>query len=189
MVRANRHIAIRKNRMPPTLPDLALLEGVVAPRILDAMKAAAAQLAKLKIPFALAGGLAVGAYGYPRATKDVDFLVGDEAFETHEGGIVTISPGVPIQVGDVPVDSLSIRTDEKHLAKSLKDASSKGPIPILPLPALVYLKLKSPRRKDSADIVELLRVASDPGSVRAYIAKNAPELLEKYDGLAKEAEE
>jgi hypothetical protein len=35
------------------------------------------------------------------------FSVGDEAFEHHPGGIVTMKPGVPIQVDGVLVDLLS----------------------------------------------------------------------------------
>ena len=175
--------------MPVNLPDLALLEGVVAPRILQALHVAAARLQELGVPFALAGGLAVGAHGHPRATKDVDFLVGDEAFEVHGAGLVTIAAGVPVQVGDVPVDILSIRPEEAHLRDALARAKVSDGIPILPLAALIYLKLKSPRRRDAADVVDLLRVASDPGEVRRYVSANAPGLLAKLDSLAAEAEE
>ena len=53
-------------------PDLRLLEGVVASPVLSAMRAASRALTSLGIRHAVAGGLAVGAYGYPRATQDVD---------------------------------------------------------------------------------------------------------------------
>ncbi len=66
-------------------PDRSPLEGVVSSRVL-------------------------GANGYPRATSDVDFLVGDEAFEHHAGGIVT--KRVAVQVNGVAVDCLSIAADE-----------------------------------------------------------------------------
>ncbi len=66
--------------MGSEFPDLSLLTGVVAPEILNAMRAAAAKLESAGIRHALAGALAVGAHGYPRASKDVDFVVGDEAF-------------------------------------------------------------------------------------------------------------
>ncbi len=48
----------------------------VAPRVKDAATQAAAQLEHLGVRYALAGGLAVGAHGYVRATTDVHFLVG-----------------------------------------------------------------------------------------------------------------
>ncbi len=55
----------------------------VSPRVRDAALKAAAQLTHLGVRHALVDGLAVGAHGYVRATKDVHFLVGDEAFEHH----------------------------------------------------------------------------------------------------------
>src|SRR6266481_5425508 len=88
-------------------PDLSRLRGVVAPEILAAAEVASDQLRAAGIPHALAGGLAVGAHGYPRTTDDVDFLVGDEAFVIHAGGLVTLK--VPlIAVGKVRIDFVSI---------------------------------------------------------------------------------
>src|ERR1700685_1991576 len=84
-------------------PDLARLRGVVAPEILYAVDVSSRILREAGIPHALAGGLAVGAYGYPRTTEDVDFLVGDEAYVMHGGGLVTLK--VPVySVGTVRVD-------------------------------------------------------------------------------------
>ena len=45
---------------PSKGPDLALLEGGVAPQILDALQAASQRLAELGIRHALVGALAVG---------------------------------------------------------------------------------------------------------------------------------
>ena len=78
-------------------PDLCLLEGTVSDKVLSAMRVASAQLSKLGVRHWLVGGLAVGAHGHPRATKDVDFLVGDEAFEHDGGGWISMKPGVAIQ--------------------------------------------------------------------------------------------
>lgn len=94
--------------MPTKLPDLKLFEDVVASRITQAMRVASAQLKKSGIRHALVGGLAVGAHGYPRATKNVDFLLGEEAFVHHAGGIVTLAPGVPLEVDTIDVDPISI---------------------------------------------------------------------------------
>ena len=173
--------------MAANVPDLSLLDGVVAPEILAAMRSASAQLARMGVRHALAGALAVGAWGYPRASKDVDFLVGDEAFERHEGGIVTMAPGVPIGAGGVPVDHLGILPHEGHLDQALGQSAVEGDVPIAPLEALIYLKLKSPRRRDEADVVELLRV-NDPRPIRLYLEKNAPEMLAKFDAIASEAQ-
>src|SRR4030095_12699241 len=83
--------------------DLRQVFQFVAPKVRDAALKTAGQLNHLGIRYALAGGLAVGAHGYVRATSDVDFLVGDEAFE-HKGGLVTFKPGVPIEVNSVRID-------------------------------------------------------------------------------------
>ena len=63
----------------------------------------------------LVGGLAVGAHGWPRATKDVDFLVDESAFEHRPGGLVLLK--VPFQANGVPIDSLAPAEDEPFLAE------------------------------------------------------------------------
>ena len=78
----------------------------VAPRVRDAAVKTAAQLNHLGIRYALAGGLAVGAYGYIRATTEVHFLVGEEAFD-HQGVLVAFKAGVPIEVDGIRIDYLS----------------------------------------------------------------------------------
>ena len=62
------------------------------------MRVASARLTELGVRHVLVGGLAVGAWGHARATKHVDFLVGEEAFEHHPGGLVTMKYGVPITI-------------------------------------------------------------------------------------------
>jgi len=174
--------------MGSEFPDLSLLTGVVASEILNAMRAAAAKLESSGIRYALAGALAVGAHGYPRASKDVDFVVGDEAFTFHDGGIVTINPEVPIRVGQVVVDPIFIGPDEPHLMEALQRAPVSAGIPILPVEALVYMKLKSPRRKDTADVVELVKAGVDAAKIADYLSRYAPGLSDKFKTLVSEAE-
>ena len=81
-------------------PDPSLLVDVVAPRVLEAMTTASDLLKRAGVRHVVVGGLAVGANGFPRATKVVDFLVGDEAFQRHAGGVVTLHPAVPFQVNE-----------------------------------------------------------------------------------------
>ena len=54
-------------------PDPALLVDVVAPKVLEALKLASEALALANVRHVVVGGLAVGANGYPRATRSVDF--------------------------------------------------------------------------------------------------------------------
>lgn len=98
-----------------------------------------------------------------------------------------MAPGVPIGAGGIPIDHLGVLPHEGHLDQSLSQPAAEGEVPIAPLEALIYLKLKSPRRRDEADVVELLRV-SDPRPVRLYLEKHAPEMLAKFDGIASEAQ-
>src|SRR5262245_12124278 len=67
-------------RRQVNLMDIKETFSFVAPKVREAALKTAAQLNHLGIRYALAGGLAVGAHGYIRATTDVDFLVGEEAF-------------------------------------------------------------------------------------------------------------
>ena len=90
------------------LMDLKEVFRFAARRVRDAAIKSAAQLNGLGIRYALAGGLAVGAHGYVRATVDVNFLLGEEAFE-HHGSVVTFKAGVPIEVDGVRIDYLSHR--------------------------------------------------------------------------------
>src|SRR5438552_14430099 len=113
-------------RMAAKVPNIALLDGVVAPEILEAMKTAAGQLSRMGVRHALVGALAAGAWGYPRASKDVECLVGDEAFERHAGGIVTMATGIPISVGGVPIDHIGVLPGEQHLEQAVSHPVVNG---------------------------------------------------------------
>lgn len=80
-----------------TKPDPSLLVDVVAAKVLDALKLASEALTAASVRHVVVGGLAVGANGYPRATKVVDFLVGAEAFHHHANGLVTMRPEIPFR--------------------------------------------------------------------------------------------
>ncbi len=165
------------------LPDLKLARGVVAPEIVRAAELASQKLREASIPHALAGGLAVSAHGYPRTTDDVDFLVGDEAFNKHEGGFVTLK--VPlIAIGNVRIDFVSIdetKSEERQLRPAVEEPQQSEGVPIVPLPALVYMKLKAGRQKDTADLVELLkRGRVDLEDMDRYLEEYAPEQIRRW---------
>jgi hypothetical protein len=171
-------------------PDLEQLRGVVAPEVLQAAEVASQMLRAAGVPHALAGGLAVGAYGYPRTTDDVDFLVGDEAFVIHAGGLVTLK--VPlIAVGDIRVDLVSIE-ESKGEGGLLRPAVEAPPvseqIPIVPLATLVYMKLKAGRQKDLADLVELLKRGKiDSDAIDRYLQPGALDLKPKWERVKEAA--
>lgn len=164
-------------------PDPSLLQGVVAPEVLDAMKVASEALKRAGVRHVVVGGLAVGANGFPRATRDVDFLVGDEAFERHAGGLVTLRPGVPFQVNRVAVDFIGAEASEGFLAAAL-DAEAGS---MIDGPPLVYMKLKSPRHKDRTDVIELVKAGLDVDRCRRYLATHAPSFVADFDDAVRRA--
>jgi len=167
-------------------PDPSLLDDVVASKVLDAMRSASKALTVLGIRHVVVGGLAVGANGNPRATKDVDFLVGDEAFEHHPGGFVTMKPGVPIQINGVAIDLLSVQAGEEHLAAALEAPLGS----MIEAPQLVYMKLKSPRQKDRVDVIELIKAGIAIDACRTYLTMHAPALVAMFeDSVVKAAAE
>jgi hypothetical protein len=159
----------------------------VAPKVRDAAIKTAAQLEHLGIRYALAGGLAVGAHGYIRATMDVDFLVGEEAFE-HHGLLVTFKPGVPIEVDGVRIDYLSSLALGAQLEETLSSPLVSKGIAVVPVEVLIYMKLVARRRKDLVDVVELLRAGADAKKVRHYLEQYAADLLPLFAELLDESQ-
>lgn len=164
-------------------PDLALVEDIVAPRVVGAMRTTSRLLTEVGVRHVLVGGLAVGANGYPRATKDVDFLVTDDAFQTKAGGIVLLAPGIPFQVDGVAIDYLVANDDEAHLGAALEGSFGT----VLDAPRLIYMKLKANRLRDQLDVVELIKAGVDRDSCRAYLEAHAPGLLDLFDKYARQA--
>lgn len=180
-------------RQPPHRAgaDLGPVADVVSDKVWRAMHDASAALRELGVKHALVGGLAVGAHGWPRATKDVDFIVDDSAWIKTDAGLVMMRAGLPVQAHGVAVDTLSVRDDERHLLGAIEAPDVSDGVPIAPVEAIVYMKLSSPRSKDRQDVIELVRAGADVSALRAYLGVNAPHLLPKLDDVVKtvEAEE
>jgi hypothetical protein len=166
--------------------DISSLEEVTAPRVLTAMKAAHQALNDLGIRHWLVGGLAVGAHGFRCATEGVDFYVGDEAFQIHGGGLVSMKPNMPISINGVPVDHLSSQGNESFLTDLLP--ASGTDLVVAPFEVLAYLKLKSPRMKDRVDIVELIKVGADVEKCAAWLQSVAPQFVADFKALIVQAQ-
>jgi hypothetical protein len=196
-------------------PDLSRLRGIVAPEVIEAAIIASRELRDKGVAHALAGGLAVGAYGYPRTTDDVDFLVGEDAFNEHPGGLVTQKVAL-VRVGKVSIDQIppltsgfavvplsstggAVRVEfvrakseteegENPIHSTFGDSLMVGEIPIVPLPVLVYLKLNAGRQKDNADLVELLkRGRIEIGAIDQFLESYAPDQILKWERIKKMA--
>ena len=150
------------------------LKGVVSPAILSRARMVSSLLTDLGVPHVLVGGLAVGVHGYPRATKDVDFMVGAEAFERTEPFLVYRDELAQIaRVGET--DIMSVPRDVPALAAELRLDDG---VPVVSLRGLVVMKLLAFSARDRDDIRVL--VGSDAGRVREvadHVRSVAPGLL------------
>ena len=154
-------------------PSIDILSYVSAD-IARAARTASESLRKHGVRHALCGGLAVGAYGHVRATKDVDFLVGPEAFVGDPDGLVEFAPGVPFRIGSIPTDSVPIPKDLPGLLSALESPDDLDGIPIISPEALVCMKLVAHRRKDQLDVIELLKAgATTLPKVKALLSSAA----------------
>lgn len=167
---------------PRSGPDILDAASAISEQVMAAARDASAQLDVLGIQHALVGGIAVGAHGAPRATKDVDFLVSQaEAFSGDT--ILSFKAGVPIAVRGIVVDYLtpegSAHADLLH--RAIVDATRSEGLPVVALEPLVLMKLTAGRRRDLDDVAKLLEAADVERRVRGYLKDNAPELLGRLD--------
>jgi hypothetical protein len=158
-----------------------------------------------QIPYALIGAMALNAYGYLRATVDVDLLLtreGLEAFkERHLGlgyvqkfpgskGLRDTEHGVSIDfvlAGEYPGDGLPkpVAFPDPATAAVKVDHTA-----LLPLPRIIELKLASgmtaPHRlKDLSDVVELIRILEVPAELADELD---PYVREKFRELWRAAQ-
>lgn len=130
------------------------------------------RLADAGVPHALIGGMAVATHGYMRATRDVDFLISRDDLAKLTGRPLTI--GITERVADVDVDFVTPAEGDEFLESVLSVAVAPDTVPLAPIPALIFLKLRANRRRDQGDVVELIkRGRVNIGTVRAYLAEHA----------------
>jgi hypothetical protein len=163
------------------------------PTLVDAVRAAHERYASLSVRHVVVGGFAVGVHGRVRATKDVDFLVGGEAF-LPSSSILSFREGIPLAAGKVPVDSIPIPAGhEATFEQALDDAAAHrldvDGIPIMGVPHLVLMKLIAKRRQDLADIVAMLTHASREvvAATRQLVGDELPDELALLDELIRES--
>lgn len=168
-------------------PDLDEALTALSPDVVSALRRAHEALAALGVRHLVVGGIAVGAHGFLRATRDVDFLVGDEAFERPFGDFVVMKAGLPIAIQRVAIDYLS-PLDGAEM-EAVLDAAPADVLRVVPVEMLVLMKLIAFRPKDRLDVQGLVQAGLDVTQVRAYLTRVAPTQVQAFDRLVAEASE
>lgn len=60
-------------------------------------------------------------------------------------------------------------------------------LPIVPIEALIYMKLVAMRRKDMVDVIELVKAGTDVTLARDYLRQYAADLVPMFEELVNEA--
>ncbi len=88
---------------------------------------------------------------------------------------------------DIKIDYLSPVALGSQLEEVLdKPAVSEG-LAVVPIEALIYMRLRARRRQDLLDVVKLIDAGADVRRVRLYLEQHAGDLVTMFDGLVEEA--
>jgi hypothetical protein len=148
-----------------------------------AVKAVSRMFADAGIRHVLVGALAANAYrNRPRTTEDIDFLVGDEAFETHDGGFVTLRVPV-VEFDGIDIDQVPLTGALKVIEDGLNQAPSSEGVPIASLETVVILKLLAGRTQDLADIEAIVESGADREALRTAVQRRIPDRVETLERL------
>jgi hypothetical protein len=135
------------------------------------------------IRHALVGALGANAYrDRPRTTADIDFLVGDEAFERHPGGFVTMRVPV-VEFDGIDIDQVPLTESLRVIQDGLERAHLSEGVPIAPVDTIVVMKLLASRSQDLADVEAIIESGADREPLRDAVRKAAPDLVPRLERL------
>jgi hypothetical protein len=174
---------IRGPRRHEVTPGLREMLDMLSPRFRSAVHVAVDAYEKANVRYALIGGLAAGAYSKePRTTKDIDFIVGDEAFNV-SGPIITSRGDIPIEAYGIPIDSIPPVIEYRDLYERALDTALESDEPGILIVSPIMLavtKLVGGRLHDIAAVVEMLRSESIDKEELLEIVEAYPKLLHAY---------
>jgi len=143
----------------PGEPNLSAALDALAPRFREAIVAAAEAYERAGVRAVLIGGLASSAYGRPRTTRDIDFLVGDEAWVSH-GVVISLRAGIPQEACQVPIDTIPIPDQYRELYERAIDDAIESDVRgvLIARPEWVAVtKLAGGRAHDVAAVADMMR--------------------------------
>jgi hypothetical protein len=162
----------------------------LSPNFRQALHAAADTYKRLGIRYALVGGVAAGAYSRPRGTKDIDFLVGDEAFDS-VGLVVSFKRGVPQEACEVPIDNIPIHVRYRDVYERVLDGAVESDEPgvLIARPEMVaFTKLVGGRMRDVAAVAEMIEAETIDLPTLAELVRPYQDLRAQYDRAVAEWE-
>lgn len=165
MVRRPEVRGLRRFEEPPDRPGAPNLNAELdqlPERFRAGVVAAAEAYRRAGVRAVLIGGLAAGAYGRPRSTKDIDFLVGDEAWDS-AGIVISLKAGIPQEAAGVTVDNVPIHIRYRALYERALSEAVESDVPgvrIARPEMLAVTKLEGGRSQDIAAVVDMLRAES-----------------------------
>ena len=112
--------------------------------------------------------------------------MGEEAFD-HQGALVAFKAGVPIEVDGIRIDYLSPTSLGPQMEEVLNHPPMSEGLAVVPIEALIYMKLVAKRRKDLVDVVELVKAGADLTIVRDYLRQYAGDLVPLFEELVNES--
>jgi hypothetical protein len=151
-------------------------------------------LAQIRTPYVVVGGVATALYMPQRLTLDVDILIRakderDLARELQDAGYTRLTPlafgGTMWGAPDGPtLDVLEVDAPWVDDAVRHPNRSPTG-LPVIALPYLVLMKLAASRPQDLADLSRMLGQADGPtrDAVRAAVRTHRPEDLADLESL------
>jgi hypothetical protein len=148
-----------------------------------AVREVSRMLTEAGVRHALVGALGANAYRTrPRTTEDIDFLVGDEAFESHAGGFVTMRVPV-VEFDGIDIDQVPLSEALRAVEDGLLRAHVSDGVPIAPVDTIVVMKLIAGRTQDLADIEGIIASGADRDLLRAAVHRAIPDRAESLERL------
>jgi hypothetical protein len=163
---------LRGPRFEREEPSLRAELDHLAPSFRAAAHAAAEAYERAGVRYVLIGGVAAGAYSRPRATKDVDFLVGDEAFDSF-GAVISFKRGIPLEAHGVPIDTIPLSVEYRELYERVLGSAVEDDEPgiLIASAAMVAVtKLAGGRPRDITAVVEMMQADTvDPDELERLV--------------------
>lgn len=153
-------------------PDIKEALKAVSKNVGDTLIGASRQLTDMGIQHVVVGAISVGAYGAPRATTDVDFMVSRDHYIVTKTGLVYLKDRVPYSgPGNTRIDYVDVPIPDSIIEYAFKHARMSCGIPVAPVEIVILMKLISPRMKDSGDIEEMLKHGMNVKPIRDFLVK------------------